>query len=171
MTGIAARHQFRQSCSSKMGRQQLQVAKKKGPITFKKKNLTWQFEYCTFHQCVQPSTTLQNYMAWNIRSFGMLYRVYRWLVTDVSVRSMGPVFKNKAVCLFPFFYLASLNLENGADRPSRPVGNQPPINPAQQPRRATARNCQHHGRSMRSCITCTGYTDLCDGGNLGPRAR
>ena len=124
--GIAARHQFRLSYSSTMDSEQLKVAKKKGSITFKR-NLTRQCEYCPFHQCVQPSPTLQNYMALNLRSFGLLHRVYQCLVTDVLVRSIGPVCKNKELCLFLFFYVASLTLGNGSIRPSRNVGNQPPI--------------------------------------------
>jgi hypothetical protein len=128
VTGIATRHQFRQSYSSTMNSEQLEVAKRK---TLSLSKETQHGNLSTAHFIsVQPSTTLQNYIALNLHSFGMLHRVYRWLVTDVLVRSIGPVCKNKVACLFLFFYLASLTLGNGAIRLSRTVGNQPPINPA-----------------------------------------
>jgi hypothetical protein len=90
-------------------------------------------------------------MTLNFRSSGTLRRVGLYVVTDVSVRPIGPIFKDKVICLFFFFYVASLTLVNGEDRLFLNVGNQLPINPAYIPVGQMPQ--LHHDRSPRSGIT------------------
>jgi hypothetical protein len=52
---------------------------------------------------------------------GILRSVQLWLVTDVSKRSIGRIFKNQAV--EEEFFLGCLILEDGTDRLYRNVGN------------------------------------------------